>query len=471
MNSKDVSLLKFDQLVSAVGGTVFGQSIENPFFTSVSIDSRQCTKGTLFVPLLGTVQNGHKYIPQSLSLGATVVFVAKSELESNKNIYSGLLKEYECAFVVVENTMTALQNAAACYVSLFPSLIKIGVTGSSGKTTTKEIIGSVLSTKYNVVMNEGNFNSETGLPLSVFKIRSEHEVGIFEMGMNRRGEIAEIAKVLLPSLAVITNVGTAHIGILGTQEAIAEEKKNIFSFFSENSVGFVNENDSYVDFLKDVKKGTVKTFGVKSNPRVSNNISSSLTGTIFEYDNVFVNFPVPGKHNFSNAMAAIAVAEYLHLSTAEIKKGLESVKTIFGRSQVFSGEVTLVHDCYNANPDSMESSIAFCDDVEWKGKKIYIVGDMLELGEMSKAEHSKVGERMAKSKADSVLFFGSEMKAAFDACKCSKFTFWSDNIDEIKKQLDVMVCKGDLVMLKASKGMALWRVATILGLNLEEKHA
>lgn len=460
------TLLPFDLLVKAVNGLVIEPCAKDVCFTNVATDSRKVNQNTLFIPLIGTMQDGHDYIPAALKSGASVIFVAKSHLPQKQAEFSSLAAESGAAFVAVENTMTALQAAAKAYVEQFPSLIKIGVTGSSGKTTTKEIIASVLSQKYNVVTNEGNLNSETGLPLSVFKIRPEHEVGIFEMGMNRRHEITEIAGVLMPSIGVITNIGNAHIGILGSQQAIAEEKKQIFAGFTENCVGFVPENDKFADFLRDVPKGKICTFGVKSNKAVKDVSASGLDGTIFEYHGTFIKFPVPGKHNFSNALAALSVAEYMHLSVEEIKKGLESVKTIFGRSQVYRGNYTLVHDCYNANPDSMESAISFCDDLLWKGKKIYVLGDMLELGEKSNEEHAKIGALCAKSNADLFLFFGPEMYAAYDTCRNSKACFWTEQMDELKSFLKTEVCKGDLVMLKASKGMALWRAAEALNITL-----
>lgn len=466
MQTDGQTLLDFTTLVSAVHGSAVAPADTDFCFTSVAIDSRKCVASSLFVPLIGTQQDGHAYIPQAIENGATVIFVAQSEYETKPDFYRTLSDEKCVAFIIVKNTMTALQDAAACYVAQFPDLIKIGITGSSGKTTTKEIMANVLSQKFNVVMNEGNLNSETGLPLSVFAIRAEHEVGIFEMGMNRRGEIAEIARVLLPSIAVITNIGTAHIGILGSRAAIAEEKKNIFAHFTKNSVGFVSETDSFARFLADVPCGTVNTFGLHSNKRVSDVASSTLDGTVFAYDNSFVCFPIPGKHNFYNALAAINVAEYLRLSPAEIKKGLETVKTIFGRSQVYRGEKTLVHDCYNANPDSMESAITFCDDLDWKGKRIYVLGDMLELGEMSQTEHEKIGARVASSAVDYALFFGEQMKYAYEACKGKKQSFWSADITDIINELKVNACTGDLVMLKASKGMALWRAAEALEITI-----
>lgn len=462
------SLLGFDALVKAVDGSVLKRT-DNFSFSSVATDSRNCVSGTLFVPLIGQKQNGHIYIPQALAKGASVVFVQRAEYEDKKEDYEKLFAGSNAAFIAVSNTMTALQKAAGAYVARFPSLIKIGVTGSSGKTTTKEIIASILGVKYKVVTNEGNLNSETGLPLSVFKIRDEHEVGIFEMGMNRKGEISEIAGVLLPSVSVITNIGTAHIGILGSKDAIALEKKNIFSYFTDNCVGFVPENDEYADFLKDVKKGKIYSFGVKSNKKIHDVSSYGIKGTVFGYGNCSIHFPVPGKHNFSNALAAIAVAEYLHLSEKDIKKGLENVKTIFGRNQIFSGDITLVHDCYNANPDSMAGAIEFCDDLLWKGKKVYVLGDMLELGKESAKEHEKIGKIVAASKADCAVFFGEEMKNAFEACRKSKNCFWSDDMEQVKQFLETTVCNGDLVLLKASNGMKLWRAAEALDIILEVK--
>ena len=223
---QEESLLSLDEVLLAAKGVLLNKEVPETFcFTSVVTDSRQVSAGGLFVPLLGEKQDGHTYIPQALEKGATVVFVVKDKAKETDYV-SLFVKRYPTVFfVAVENTLYALQHIACMYVKKFPKLIKIGITGSNGKTTTKEILAHLLSEKYSVIMNQGNLNSETGLPLSVFAIREYHEVGIFEMGMNRRGEISELASVLLPDVGVITNIGTAHIGILGSKDAIAEEKK------------------------------------------------------------------------------------------------------------------------------------------------------------------------------------------------------------------------------------------------------
>lgn len=221
-------LLSLPQLVEAVNGACLCCYSPAKGFSSIATDSRNVTPGSLFVPLMGEHQDGHTYIPRAIEAGASVILVDSDHSDGSASLFSTMGKQYGVSFIRVKNTLNALQDAARFYVGLFPDLIKIAITGSSGKTTTKELLASIFSVSNAVITNEGNLNSETGLPLSVFRIRKEHTFGIFEMGMNRRGEILELAQVFSPSFALITNIGTAHIGILGTQAAIAEEKKKFF---------------------------------------------------------------------------------------------------------------------------------------------------------------------------------------------------------------------------------------------------
>ncbi len=409
------SLLPSDILFSAVSGVPAAGCSARPDFQSVATDSRSVPPGTLFVPLFGAVQDGHAYIGQALEKGASAVFVAKKSYEADRSSYARLCAQHpRVSFIVVENTLRALQEAAAAYTARFPALVRIGITGSSGKTTTKEMAASVFSQEYRVVVNEGNLNSETGLPLSVFRSRKEHEAGIFEMGMNRRGEIRELASVLHPHFAVITNIGSAHIGILGSRDAIAEEKKEIFSFFTENDTGFVPEDDEYASFLRSGVRGTVRTFGLHSAENVSDVCDRGLNGTSFMYKGLPVQLRLPGAYNFTNALAVISLAEEAGLSAEQIKSGLESVAPVFGRPQNIEGDVTIIQDCYNANPDSLEKAIAFWDSLPHGGRKIYVIADMLELGSCSAEAHENTGELAAVSDADFVVFFGDEMKRAAD---------------------------------------------------------
>src|SRR5574344_2616528 len=264
MEKTDSSLLPFDALLSAVRGKYvgFARNTKHFGFTSVATDSRNVVAGTLFIPLIGEKQDGHAYIPQAVEKGATVIFIASSAYKQNENTYMELVSSTEkVVLIVVENTLHALQDAAAAYVRKFPDLIRVSVTGSSGKTTTKEITAAILSQKYNVITNKGNLNSETGLPLSLFTIKPEHQLGLFEMGMNRVNEIKEIAGVLKPQYAIITNIGTAHIGILGSRQHIAAETAHIFNHLGKNGVAIIPYDDDFTKYLASRVEGKVVYYG------------------------------------------------------------------------------------------------------------------------------------------------------------------------------------------------------------------
>ncbi len=474
---KSLSLLSIDELTKAVDGFVIGRNndLHDIVFTSVTTDSRNVKKNTLFVPLFGEFQDGHNYIPQAVDKGASVVFVAQKSFDDKKGFYDDFAcKNQNVAFIVVKNTLHALQNAAEQYVAHFPSLIRCSVTGSSGKTTTKELCVAVLSQKFNVVCNKGNFNSETGLPLSVFDIRSEHELGFFEMGMNRENEIGEIAKVFKPQYGVITNIGTAHIGILGSRQKIAEEKRKIFSYIPDFGKAIIPAKDEFVSYLAEGIEDKVITY---ASGDMSDGIEfirdDGLNGTVFSIDGVEIRLLLPGKYNYYDALGAVALGKVLDLTVEQIKKGIESVKPLSGRSRVISGKLDIMEDCYNANPDSMNAALEFCSDVDHKGKKFFVLGDMLELGEASRFEHEKVGKIVSEIKEAVVVFFGDEMKYAYDeAVKLSE-----KNADKIilhvsghdDKSISLAAdfinkyaSSGDFVLLKGSRGMGLERLIPLI---------
>ena len=487
------SLLSEEELLSAVKGNRIEK--KDFFFSSVATDSRNVKTDSLFVPLVGESQDGHIYIRSAVEKGASVVFAVKDNWEKLLAEDKEYVEKNACV-VFVKNTLYALQDAAAAYVRKFPGLIKIGITGSNGKTTTKEIAVAVLSQKYNVVATEGNFNSETGLPLSVFNIRKEHEVGIFEMGMNRRNEIGELASVLCPSFAIITNIGTAHIGILGSKDNIAEEKKKIFSQFKDKScVGFVPASDEYASFLSDVPAGTVRRFGVAEQKNVTKVHFDGIEGTFFEYCGLNIKFPLPGEYNFANMLAVVALAETLSVPADDIRKGIESVKPLFGRSRVLRGKFTVVQDCYNANAESMAESLRFygsnATQAESSGtssscagetvagedaacNKIFVLGDMLELGDSSAEIHRKTGELAVSEKPYAVFFIGQEMVHAYNTanayCKahCIDTKVFSEPhtddaaVQKVTEKILELVSEGDLVLVKGSRGLRLERIASVL---------
>lgn len=480
------SLLSLDALLKAVNGfVVLNKNTENFYFNSVTTDSRNVKDGSLFVPLVGEKQDGHIYVPESVKKGASVVFINKSEYEKKSVIYDRLVSENtKVCIVAVENTLTALQKAAERYVEQFPSLIKVAVTGSSGKTTTKEMVVSVLKQKYNVVYTQGNFNSETGLPLSVFNIRKEHECGVFEMGMNRENEIGEIASVLKPEYAIISNIGSAHIGILKSRENIAREKRKVFDYISEKGCAFIPEKDDFRDFLGQNVKGEIVYYG-DSLPDGTGGVhfikDNGLGGTVFSLDGVEISLKMPGKYNYCNALSACALARKLGLTAEQIKTGLEGIENIGGRMEtseiVLRGNttVTLIKDCYNANYESMTSVLKFCDSIRGSGKKIYVLGDMLELGEKSEEIHRKIGKYVSETMPDYVIFIGEQMKlAAIEAeengygslcipyCSEEAMLFASSFIIDCAEE-------GDIILLKGSRGMAMERIIPFISARETEK--
>ncbi len=476
-----MSLLNLNEILSAVNGKFVGndKNKENFGFDSVATDSRNVGKRTLFVPLIGQSQDGHKYIPSAVEKGASVVFVAENEFDSEQKKYVSLAENNEnLSVIVVENTLTALQAAAAAYVEKFPSLIKIGITGSSGKTTTKEMVVSVLKQKFNVVYTQGNFNSETGLPLSVFNIRPEHEAGVFEMGMNRKDEIGEIAKVLKPKYALVTNIGTAHIGILGSRKNIAIEKRKIFKYIPDDGAAFIPAEDDFAEFLGENVRGSVVYYGnsvLEKDSGAKYVHDLGLEGTEFLLDGVKIHLKNPGIYNYRNALGACAVGKALGLSAEQIKTGLENVDSVNGRMETSrialksGANITLIKDCYNANPDSMRSVLDFCSSLKNSGKKIYVLGDMLELGEKSKAEHENAALKAEESEPALLILVGKEMLSGFEALekkgfKNAKYIPEHDEnaIAQAGKEILSAAQNGDVVLIKASRGIALERIVPVI---------
>ena len=467
--SQTETLLTMEETLESTGG-IFVLGDGNWHFSSVQTDSRLVEKDTLFVPLIGEFQDGHKYIPQAVEKGASCVFICLSNYEKNPAFFNEIHNSNpEVNFIAVENTLTALQKAAGKYVEKFPSLIKVAVTGSSGKTTTKEILAAVLARKYRVVTNKGNLNSETGLPLSVFNIRKEHEAGVFEMGMNRENEIGEISAVLKAHYAIVTNIGTAHIGLLGSRDNIAREKAKVFDHFDSQSTGVIPFDDDYAEFLEKQIRGKCIHYG-KDTDSVKFIADLGLKGTEFSVGKNRAVLKLPGKYNYKNALGAIALCQELGVSDSEIAQGINDLEPMFGRSQVIEDKYTIVQDCYNANPDSMEKSIEFVSSVTSGEKKIFVLGDMLELGADSEKEHEKTGIMAAESSADKVFFVGTEMENAYKAaCKKSsgdRFVYCSEKTDDALMTISLEIKKEfsehSIVLIKASRGMGLERLTKFL---------
>ncbi len=429
---------------------------------NISIDSRTAGKGSLFVALRGERTDGHRYLGQAVQAGASVLLVSDSFASENGNQCRVLQESAD--ILIVSDPLSALQDLARWHMKGLPGVERIGITGSTGKTTTKEIVGAVLSRFAPTAVNEGNLNSEIGLPLAVFKVDPGHRYAVFEMGMNRVGEMDILADIVRPNCAAITNVGTAHIGILGSRDAIAAEKKKVFSRFSAEGLGFVYEDDDYRDFLSEGVTGTVLTFGRRTTRGFEGAVSRGLSGYEIRYLGASLSFPLMGEHNLLNALCALSLASELGVPLSLAAEGLESVKPLFGRGEIISGEITLVVDCYNANADSMARSIATVRDLQWQGRKILVLGSMLELGENSAEAHGAVGRLAAESGADAVFLFGEEMefgKRGLDGAGFEGFSLFTSDYEVLSRSVGNFVRPGDLVLLKGSRGMELERLLPV----------
>jgi UDP-N-acetylmuramoyl-tripeptide--D-alanyl-D-alanine ligase len=460
-----------------IGGMIGGACKGNldSLVRSVVADSRKVLPGSLFVALPGERVDGHDFVTLAFEKGATCALVGYDKKDKVLVALGNKIPADAC-LIFVDSPLAGLQALAREHRRRMKTLFRIGITGSSGKTTTKECVGAALSRAYpegSLVMNEGNLNSDIGLALSMFSLEESHKVGIFEMGMNRIGEMDELAAIYEPDMAIITNIGTAHIGIIGSRQGIAQEKKKIFSRFTGSQCGFVWDEDAFAGFLEAGVAGRVMEFGLRSTKGLENIENLGLRGWNIRWCGENVQFPLPGKHNLLDALAALSVAAELNLDASLVAKGLSTVQPLFGRSEIFEGRIALVRDCYNANPDSVAAAIDLCDSVEGKGRKVYILGSMLELGESSVEEHTAMGRRAGNSRADALFFFGAESGISYEEAmtvekarsaegRPGQMIYHTDDIESLKKTVLAFVMEGDLVLAKASRGLALERLTDAL---------
>jgi UDP-N-acetylmuramoyl-tripeptide--D-alanyl-D-alanine ligase len=467
--------MDFTSLNTAVRGRILGPGAGGPGFNSVCIDSRKVQPGSLFVALEGAVQDGHRYVEAAFKAGAWCAMVEESKLKDPGLGLEDAARRRGALLIAVEDSLRALQDAAMAYLERFPGLMLVALTGTAGKTTTKEIAAAITGQEKRTVMNPLNLNSETGLPLAVFETRDFHEVGIFEFGMNRKGEIAELARVVKPHIALITNVGLSHIGNIGSPGGIALEKKQIFLYQNEDDIALIPAECGFRDVLAEQLKGHVRFYGPESLEDLGPVRDLGLRGSEISWAGERVHFGLPGKHNAADALAAIAIARELGISNTAIRRGLESVRPLFGRSEILEGDMTVIRDCYNAGPESTAAAIRFCEDLEYPGRKVYVLGSMLELGDFSAAEHRKLGEILARSAADMVFLYGREMEdAAVELADKSRpkggysggreFVrfFHTNSMDELSFSIKNYIKPGDMILVKGSRGCALERLDTVL---------
>lgn len=460
--AQNAPLFDIDFVLQATGGTVLKhkENYDKYSIYSVVIDSRKAEEGSLFVALKGAQNDGHDYIEKAIENKASAVFLNCEKIQE----FLPMAQDKDCVFIAVKDTLIALQTLARKYLDLF-KILRIGITGSSGKTTTRRLVASILSQKYNVAQTLGNYNSETGLPLSIFSIRSCHNVGVFELGMNKVGEMLAIASVLRPTIAIVTNIGTAHIGILKTKDNIAREKKHIFDNFDAESVAILPKDDSYSSYLSQNVPGKKIYCSIADNERIKLVKDCGLLGSVFSVDGVEIKLNLCGKHNYLDCKLAVALAMHLGLSSKEIKRGVESITAEDGRGRVLKQRYTIIDDCYNANAESMEASLLTYKNMAFSGKKFFVIADMLELGSMAEKAHCAIVRLCKSFLGITVYFVGENMANACDNCLVTERVYnasTSENLKEIANDIKQKAHEGDMILLKGSNGMALGRMLDFL---------
>ena len=441
---------------SAAGGKLVNGN--DVVLSRVETDSRNAGPGALFVALKGERVDGHDFAQAAAGSGASALLVSASWWAG-----PGSRIGFSCPLIVVPDPLAALQQAAKAWRQRFPSLLRFGVTGSSGKTSVKELLAAIIAVKRHTVRNPGNLNSEIGLPASLLLIRPEHEAAVFEMGINRPGEMELLADLYEPDCAVVTTIGTAHIGVLGgTRQNIATEKRKITARFTGSQRLVVPEDDDFRDFLLTGIKGAGFLHGLRSVDGFTGARDMGLEGWIINYGGLEVKLALPGAHNLRNALAAIRTASLYGAKPEDVRRGIESIRPLSGRTEIVKGTYTIVNDCYNANMESSMAALSFCDELSVQGRKVYVFGSMKELGDETIKAHERLGRAVARSAATLVYFYGQETRHAYESALkagANAAMFHFDDFEALSRAVRGAVKPGDLVLLKASHSMALERLA------------
>ncbi|MDZ5713162.1 UDP-N-acetylmuramoyl-tripeptide--D-alanyl-D-alanine ligase [Jeotgalibacillus haloalkalitolerans] len=419
-----------------------------------SINTLTIQPGNLFVPFQGEKTDGHKYVRQAFEKGAGASLWQKGVPDMPTDL----------PVIAVDDPEEALQRLASAYRRENHFKV-VAITGSNGKTTTKDMIAGVLSVKYSVQKTEGNFNNNLGLPLTLLNIKESTDVAVLEMGMSGFGEIELLSNIATPDIAVITNIGESHLQDLGSRENIAKAKFEIISGLNDSGILFYYGDEplltdlvNQAEGLKSASYGYGDTNGLYPRKTEIDDAGSRIQlGT----EETWVSIPVLGRHNVLNGLAAIRTAIHLGLTLEEIEEGFAKTQMTsmrMERVEGANGEV-FINDAYNASPTSMLAALQFLEEAKAEGKKIVVLGDMLELGDNEEQFHREIGQKINFNEIPVLLTFGPRSKwLAEEALERSPLVYWFNDHEELVAELKKHLCTGDLVLVKGSRGMELEKV-------------
>jgi UDP-N-acetylmuramoyl-tripeptide--D-alanyl-D-alanine ligase len=443
---------RLSEIAKVVGGAVHGDAAA--VIRAVSTDTRTVEAGALFVALRGERFDAHDFLAAAAEAGAAALLVETRALDAARA--AGL------AAVAVDDTLTALGDLAAHHRGRLPAKV-VGVTGSNGKTTTKEMLAAILALEGPTVKSPASFNNFIGVPLTLFRAAPEHRYAVVEMGANAPGEIARLAAIARPEVGVITNVGEAHLEGFGDLAGVAAAKTELLGGIAPGGVAVLNGDDPWLRRAASGFAGRVAWFGDGRDALAAAAVKADDDGVSFVLDGMPVRLPAGGAHNVQNALAAAAAARALGVANDVVARGLAAYTPPPMRMEEWRGAVTLVNDAYNANPASMRAALAEVARRRVEGRKVFVCGDMLEMGPAAGDLHRALGAAAAGSGVDLLCAVGEQAGAVGAGAggagmPAERVRVWPD-ADAAVRALPALLRRGDLVWLKGSRRVGLERVA------------
>jgi len=455
--------INYQDLIDATNGKLISGNLSREI-RSVSTDSRTANKDEVFFALIGKKFDGHMFIKQVIKKEVSGVVVSRitnelKELSSNQTP----------VVILVNDTITALGDFAKYYRKKFSSLKVIAVTGSNGKTTTKEMIYHILNNTERTLANIGSFNNYIGLPLTLFNLNSEHKYCVLEVGISFPGEIERLIDISIPDISVITNIGRTHLEFFKNTDNVFNEKKKIVEFLPITGLAIINADDIYLKTLIGKLRCSVITFGFTTEAQIhpENIYLLSADRTIFDLcfpnsKRIRINLNTSGRFNIYNSLAAAATAYGLGVSPDVIKSGLENFLPINMRWKIINHKTgaIIIDDAYNANPDSMKESLLHLIEVYPERKKVVVLGDMLELGDRSEQEHRELGRFIKNLGIDRIYLLGENMKWTNEEINSESLTSYFQTKETLIQQLnnDIGLDNNCVIFFKASRGIGLDKI-------------